>query len=98
MQSASSPAPPNVSLTVSSEPNTIASRVTGKASPATARKWSMPRTPQQRFITFGFLAAIILKALLFVVAYRSGAEFMQRNDLGTPKKQGERMRNLCRKP
>jgi signal transduction histidine kinase len=44
-------------------------------------KWRLPRTPQQRFIAVGFLAAIILRVFLFYVAYHSSTQFENWNNL-----------------
>jgi signal transduction histidine kinase len=44
-------------------------------------KWRLPRSPQQRFLAIGFLAAIIIRVFLFYVAYHSSTQFGNWNSL-----------------
>jgi signal transduction histidine kinase len=44
-------------------------------------KWRLPRSPQQRFIAIGFLAAFIIRVFLFYVAYHSSTQFENWNNL-----------------
>jgi len=55
----------------------------GRAGGEALNKWRLPKTSQQRFIAVGFLAAILLKAFLFFVAYRSSTQFVEWNNLVT---------------
>ncbi len=66
---------------MSTEPKTLAKQTAGNISRDALLKWRLPRSPQQRFIAVGFLAAIILRAFLFFVAYHSSTQFEKWNNL-----------------